>query len=317
MTTDVVIVGGGPAGSTCAWTLRRLGVDCTVLDKAVFPRQKLCAGWITPRALQLLEMDAYPHGITAFDRFHLHFHGRTLALRTRQYAVVRKEFDHWLLKRAAVPVRTHQVRNIRRHHDHWVIDDEFRCRFIVGAGGTHCPVYYHLFKPINPRARDRQIAAMEDEFWYEYADPNCHLWFWEHGLPGYSWYVPKTDGIVNVGVGGVISRIKARGSNIAHHWRHLTTKLRQLELVTGREFTTRGHNYFLRHNIRRIWTDGACVIGDAAGLATRDLGEGIGPAVRSGILAAHAIAEGKAATYTSIPAYSLPRMILAGYGLYV
>jgi flavin-dependent dehydrogenase len=118
-------------------------------------------------------------------------------------------------------------------------------------------------------------------------------------------------------VGGLISRIKKRNSNIARHWQHLTRKLDELGLVRNREFRKRGHNYFLRDNIQRTWTDGACVIGDAAGLATRDLGEGIGPAVQSAILAAHAIAERKTASYSPIPRYSLPRMIMAGWGLYV
>ena len=317
MTTDVIIIGGGPAGSTCAWTLRRLGIKCLVLDRAVFPRPKLCAGWITPRVVRLLEMDDYPHGLTTFTTFHLYFRGRRIPLRTRQYAVRRGEFDHWLLKRADVPVRTHLVQKVRKMKEGWSIDEQFSCRFIVGAGGTHCPVYYTLFKHINPRAGEHQIAAMEDEFRYDYTDPDCRLWFWENGLPGYSWYVPKADGFLNVGVGGVISRIKARNSNIARHWDHLTHKLSDLGLVQGHDLERGGHNYFLRHNTKRIWTDSACVIGDAAGLATRDLGEGIGPAVQSGMLAAHAIANGKSASYASIPRYSLPRMILAGCGLYV
>ena len=62
-TADVVIVGGGPAGSTFAWALRRADVKCLVLDKTQFPRNKLCAGWITLEVVEDLEMDvgAYPH----------------------------------------------------------------------------------------------------------------------------------------------------------------------------------------------------------------------------------------------------------------
>ncbi|MGH8709796.1 MAG: FAD-dependent oxidoreductase, partial [Burkholderiales bacterium] len=45
---DVLIVGGGPAGSTCAWQLVRASFDVLVLDKHTFPRDKVCAGWITP-----------------------------------------------------------------------------------------------------------------------------------------------------------------------------------------------------------------------------------------------------------------------------
>ncbi len=45
---DVLIVGGGPAGSACAQRLIRHGLDVLILDKAEFPRQKPCAGWVTP-----------------------------------------------------------------------------------------------------------------------------------------------------------------------------------------------------------------------------------------------------------------------------
>ena len=317
MKTDVIIVGGGPAGSTCAWTLRKLGIDCIILDKAVFPREKLCAGWITPQVVRLLEMTDYPHGLTTFKRFRIRFRGKRMPLRTHQYAICRKEFDHWLLRRADVPTFTRTVRKINRGHDHWSIDEEFSCEFLVGAGGTHCPVCHHVFEHINPRPREHLIAAMEDEFQYDHTDPNCYLWFCENGLPGYSWYVPKAGGVVNVGVGGLLSRLKARNSNIAHHWQCLTGKLDELGLVRDHNFAKRGHNYFLRHNAKRVWYENACLIGDAAGLATRDLGEGIGPAVRSGILAAQAIANHQPLSYDTIPRYSLPRMILAGWGVYV
>ena len=48
---DVLIVGGGPAGSSCAWKLRQAGLDVTVMDRAMFPRNKVCGGWITPQVI--------------------------------------------------------------------------------------------------------------------------------------------------------------------------------------------------------------------------------------------------------------------------
>ena len=56
-TCDVLIVGGGPAGSTCARTLQRAGLDVLIMDKSVFPRDKVCAGWITPQVVQELDFD--------------------------------------------------------------------------------------------------------------------------------------------------------------------------------------------------------------------------------------------------------------------
>ena len=54
---DAFVVGGGPAGSTCAWALRRAGWDVVVADRARFPRDKVCAGWLTPDVFRLLELD--------------------------------------------------------------------------------------------------------------------------------------------------------------------------------------------------------------------------------------------------------------------
>ncbi|MFI5317486.1 MAG: FAD-dependent oxidoreductase, partial [Myxococcota bacterium] len=48
---DALIVGGGPAGSTCARELARLGLRAALLDAKYFPRDKVCAGWITPQIL--------------------------------------------------------------------------------------------------------------------------------------------------------------------------------------------------------------------------------------------------------------------------
>ena len=54
---DALIIGGGPAGSSCAWQLSRQGLDVLVMDKASFPRDKVCAGWITPAVLRTLQID--------------------------------------------------------------------------------------------------------------------------------------------------------------------------------------------------------------------------------------------------------------------
>jgi flavin-dependent dehydrogenase len=74
-TADAIVVGGGPAGSTCAWKLCEAGFDVLVLDRAAFPRTKLCAGWVTPEAMQDLELDPgdYPHSIMTFEALHMHW----------------------------------------------------------------------------------------------------------------------------------------------------------------------------------------------------------------------------------------------------
>ncbi len=310
---EVIVVGGGPAGSTCARHLRACGQEVLILDKHAFPRLKLCAGWITPQVVKDLELDlaGYPHMLATFPKINFHFRGLHIPLPTRQYAIRRIEFDHWLLQQAGVPTFAHTVRHIHQENDGYVIDNRFRCKFLVGAGGTNCPVYHALFKTANPRAQQQQIVCLEEEFTFPVRDENCHLWFFDRGLVGYSWYVPKGNTVVNVGIGGKRASMKARGQRFHDHWQHFTAKLASLGLVNGYEFRAKGYQYYLRENVERVQLGRAYLVGDAAGLATKDMGEGIGPAVSSGILAAESINSGRPYNVESIGKYSLPSMLLA------
>ena len=290
---DVIVVGGGPAGSSAAWKLRRGGADVLVLDKERFPRLKLCAGWITPEVVRDLEMDigSYPHRFLTFDRLHIHIKGLHLKVPCVQHSIRRFEFDAWLLERSGAPVVQHTARNIRRENGEYVIDDTFRCRYLIGAGGTSCPVYRTFFREANPRVRELQAVALEHELPYEWRDGDCHLWFFDNGLPGYSWYVPKANGWLNVGVGGMAARLKARGEDIKQHWAHLTRVLDR-SLAPGAQYDPAGYSYYLRGPVDVVRIDNAFITGDAAGLATRDMCEGIGPAIRSGLRAAESILNG-------------------------
>jgi flavin-dependent dehydrogenase len=208
-----------------------------------------------------------------------------------QHSIRRFEFDAWLLERSGAPVVKHMVRNIRRADGGYVVDDAFRCRYLIGAGGTRCPVYRSFFREANPRAAELQTVTLEHEIPYDWKDGDCHLWFFDKGLPGYSWYVPKEDGWLNVGVGGMAERLKRSGKDIRHHWSQFTGMLDR-KLASGAHYDPTGYSYFLRGNVEVARIENAFITGDAAGLATRDMAEGIGPAVRSGIRAADAILEG-------------------------
>lgn len=291
---DVVIVGGGPAGSSAARALKRAGADVLVLDKEKFPRLKLCAGWITPEVVQDLEMDisTYPHRFLTFDRLHVHVKALYVKVPCVQHSIRRAEFDAWLLERSGAPVVQHTVKSIRRDGGEYVIDDAFRCRYLIGAGGTRCPVYRTFFKEANPRVAELQTVTLEHELPYDWKDGDCHLWFFDNGLPGYSWYVPKENGFLNVGVGGMAERMKRSGKDIRYHWAHFTGLLDRT-LASGAQYDPTGYSYFLRGKVDVVRIDNAFITGDAAGLATRDMAEGIGPAVRSGVRAAAAILEGK------------------------
>ena len=105
---DVLIVGGGPAGSSCARGLRKSGLDVAILDKQAFPRDKVCGGWITPRVLTELEIDpaeyAQEHALQPITGFRVGCVGGP-SLETNygqavSYGIRRRQFDDYLLKRS-------------------------------------------------------------------------------------------------------------------------------------------------------------------------------------------------------------------------
>lgn len=330
---DVIVVGAGPAGSTCAGALQAGGARVLLLDREDFPRDKLCAGWITPEVFRLLAASPaeYPYSLTTFRKLHFYVKGIHLPVPTLQYAIRRVEFDHWLLQRSGVTLAWHRVREIQRSSGgSWLIDGRFEADQLVGAGGSGCPVARFLrskpkeaastsakpptsFEPAgrlddspenagppDPPDPARRIVAMEEEFRYPAEDRRCLLWFFEKGLTGYSWYVPKEEGYLTVGVGGTAEGLRRRGMSIWDYWDLLVQRLLREGLVRGHNFSPRGHSYLLRERGAAkpsILSPGPSVriIGDAAGLATLDMGEGIAPAIHSGLVAARSILENRGA----------------------
>ncbi|MCB2053734.1 MAG: NAD(P)/FAD-dependent oxidoreductase [Geminicoccaceae bacterium] len=311
---EVIIVGGGPAGSSCAWRLKRHGIDALVLDRERFPRLKLCAGWITPEVVADLELDpaTYPASFMTFAKLRIRIKGLGFSFATPQHSIRRIEFDDWLLRRSGAEVRTHNVRSIARDGDGFVVDDAYRCRWLVGAGGTRCPVYRTFLREVAPRSERLQAAVLEHEIAHEWTDGDCRLWFFEQGLPGYAWYVPKAASAsagrhVNVGVGGMATLLAARERSIRSHWDALTARL---AAETGHDlaWAPGGYTYYLRGDIPTGRQGRVLVCGDALGLATRDMCEGIGPAIRSGFAAAETIARDAPYALDHIARHSLPAL---------
>ena len=172
MKHDVIVVGGGPGGSTVAWRLATAGARPLVLDAAVFPRVKICAGWVTPAALADVEIDPekYPHTIQPFTACRLAFEGachQTRWARPASYGILRREFDHYLLERAAAAgadVRTGlRVTGVAVSPDAArVVTDrgELEAPVVIGAGGHRCPVAGALGRI---SAREEVVVAQESE----------------------------------------------------------------------------------------------------------------------------------------------------------
>jgi menaquinone-9 beta-reductase len=294
---EAVVVGGGPAGSTCAWKLRRAGLDVVVLDRARFPRDKVCAGWLTPPVVAELELDttAYRDGGRVFQPITGFRTSRMGApeIETRypepvSYGIRRCELDHYLLQRAGVPVRAEAVADLRRQGEGWLVNERIQTPLLVGAAGHFCPVARHLGAR---RAGPEVVAAQEIEFVMDprqqrecRIDPEVPELFFTRDLRGYGWCFRKQD-CLNVGFGRLDDR---RFGAHVEEFASFLARERRVPGDTPRRF--KGHAYSVYPlTARPLLDDGVLLVGDAAGLAYGESGEGIRPAVESGLLAARTI----------------------------
>ena len=167
---DVLIVGGGPAGSSCAWELRRAGLDTVILDKSTFPRNKTCGGWITPAVLDDLEIDRNDYAasgvfqpITGFRTSYMG--GQEVETNYGEpisYGIRRFEFDDYLLKRSGARVfQGIPLASFERVADHWVVNNHFKTPLLVGAGGHFCPIAHYLGADAR---KEVAVVAQEAEF---------------------------------------------------------------------------------------------------------------------------------------------------------
>ena len=138
----------------------------------------------------------------------------------------------------------------------------------------------------------------------------------ENKLAGYSWYVPKGKDYLNIGIGGTLSGIRSDNNSIKWHWNMLIDKLKKIGLVQNFEFNPKGYNYYLRDKNPITQIKNLYLVGDAVGLATIDMGEGIGPSVKSGILAAEAIINNSDYSVKSISKFSIPSILLGKFITY-
>ncbi len=303
-TYDAIIVGGGPAGSTCARNLIKTGLETLVIDKAKFPRDKQCVGWVSPPVWDVIgySPESYPKILWKYNSTYLHYGKNSYHPKVTMYFIRRFEFDDFLLKKSGASIiEGHHVRQIKRDNGFWVVDGTFRGKYLVGAGGSNCPVAKALF----PKKRETPYTALQLEFQgnkREIAasrmgtegDPE---FLFHNDMRGFSWNVAKTDWI-NIGAATLMPK------TLHKKWKD-----------TKAFFTTAGHIPVSAHPmlenmkgcLQYLFTPGrldACqnetafLVGDALGVGHPITAEGILPAALSGKLCAQAIIADKPEQYS-------------------
>jgi geranylgeranyl reductase family protein len=321
-TADVIVVGGGPAGSTLAWDLARKGVRVVLLERRRFPREKVCGDYVDPRGIEVLQAmgcleqleGSRPPRITRTATYvdwtrhyegPIPFYGESDHLVAHGYTIPREQLDAAMLEaavRAGATVHEQTaVTDVRAGADGVELSAErdstsvtYGSRLVAGADGVNSIVARSQgLAAADPRrtviAR-RAYANLDVE---ESQDGAAEIFFDESSFPGYAWMFPASDGRVNLGV-GILSEARDRFDvqlpalfdEFVDGLRRHHPSCANLELVSrpiGGIVRTFGAAAANRF-------DGGVLIGDAGSFGDPMTGEGISPGMESGLLAAPVLA---------------------------
>lgn len=299
---DVVIVGGGCAGSAAGTILARAGKNVLIIDKAVFPRQKLCGGMITDKTVQLLQeiysvsmdgvIDSRYH---AFGVYHA-LRGRVAGYRSTKHAlymVNRAVFDHFFLgeaEKAGCSTRLGDgVAIIHNGIIETVSGKEIAADFIIGADGAHSVVRRTLFtaKANEAFSLGLEVDVPYDNMKFFISSEELSPWIlFGYRKGGYGWVFPKSE-YVTVGIAGPVKRVD---KELVDAFRHmLATVCRDTSQVMR---NIKGHPVPLNTGCEKPGMGNTLLVGDAARMVEPLTGEGIYFGALSGSLAARAMLSG-------------------------
>ncbi|WP_291758136.1 geranylgeranyl reductase family protein [Cellulomonas sp. 73-145] len=327
---DVVVVGAGPAGSSTAFWAASAGLDVLLVDKATFPRDKVCGDGLTPRAVAELVRMGVPlreqDGWIRNRGLRVHGGGHTIELPWPELssypsyglAKARTSLDALLVDhaRAAGAKVLEGTRVTGPLHDERTgrvvgvtartadgSETTYRAPVVVAADGVSSRLATALGRttrpdrPMGVAVRTYFRSPRHDDPWME---SHLELWDGEPGrsnlMPGYGWIFALGDGTVNVGLGSVSS---TNAATKVDYKALFATWMANTPAEWG--FTpenqigpVRGAALPMGFNRGPLYGNGVLLAGDAAGMVSPFNGEGIAYGLQAGRVAADAIAQGLA-----------------------
>lgn len=311
--TDICIVGAGPAGLAASLTLGQAGVKTLLIDKAEFPRGKVCGDAISGKAVEVLN-NISPDIIQRFAKFpqQLGSWGVTFyAPNTKQlrlpfpqsgayenppgFICKRLYFDNFLLEEVAklpsVEIRQGlDIVHFEKSNDSYLLhtdgDDTIEAKLVIIANGSQSAfqkqkiIKKHFCAGI--RAYYSGVEGLDEENFIE-------LHFLKSVLPGYFWIFPLPEGGANIGIGMRSDIVSKRKVNLKKLLEEIITNEPTISSrfkSAKRMGDVKGHGLPLGSIKRKISGDGYMLTGDAASLIDPFTGEGIGNAMMSGWIAA-------------------------------
>ena len=289
---DVIIVGAGPSGSTCAYNIKRLYGDARVLliDQATFPRYKPCGGGISPEAKAYVDFDLLP----AIDYVcrDIVMVANKKEIETREYPLwmVRRDlFDDYLVKQAEKKGVTFLSQTTVQH----VVSEKEGVR--VETNNGHFTAQYavlaeggkgRLAKKLGIDPNNSVLAALEYEHYTDQLNGKLYIDF-DYSDTGYAWNFPKSNGL-SCGIGGLI---KGKNKEKVGLPQRLRDYMQQYDVKMLDKKNLHGHPIQIYSGRKKLVHDRIALIGEIAGCVDPLTAEGIRPAMKSGYLAAEAISK--------------------------
>ncbi|MFC2118657.1 geranylgeranyl reductase family protein [Bacteroidota bacterium] len=306
---DVVIVGAGPAGCTCALALKQSGLKIALVDKAKFPRKKVCGDLITGRAIKILNKlsPAYVEELKNTQNLLInrktatYYKNKRLEFKWVNEACLcsRKDFDNFLLNLVKKNTNTDiyegfNIDDIKNNNEKVCITADndkivINTKIIIGADGARSIVA----KKLSNRLSEDKYKVDAVQVYFKNvkcsSDNTAEIYFDKKFLPGYFWLFALPDNIVNVGFGMLTKEIKHRKINIKEAFYSfineseiLKEKFKNSEQICEIE----GARLPIGSKITNVSGERFLLTGDAASLIDPLNGEGIGNAMLSGKTAA-------------------------------